>query len=196
MKEIKSIVAQNLVSLRKYRELTQAELAEKFNYSDKAVCRWERGDTLPDINVLYALCEFYGITMNDLVDPDFTVEQLRPKRTSERGYRTWLCILLCSVVWLCATVGFATAMTLFQRSYWIAFVWAVPVTCVVVEQTLKSVINWVGRIIVFSILAWSTITAAYLHIFMLTGAHIWTLFLVGVPLQAFVFLWQRVKHYH
>ena len=66
MEDIKLIIAQNIVSLRKKHDLTQAELAEKLNYSDKAVSRWEHGDTLPDINVLYQLCDFYGIDMNTL----------------------------------------------------------------------------------------------------------------------------------
>ena len=76
MADVKSIVASNLTMLRKHRGLTQAELAAHFNYSDKAVCRWEHGDTLPDINILVALCDFYDITMNDLIDPDCTIEQV------------------------------------------------------------------------------------------------------------------------
>ena len=70
-KDINAIIGKNLLKLRKNKKLTQMELAEKFNYSDKAVCRWECGDTLPDINVLSALCAFYGITLNDLTDEDF-----------------------------------------------------------------------------------------------------------------------------
>ena len=56
LKDIKGIVSKNLVTLRKGKGITQAELAERLNYSDKAVSRWEHGDTLPDINVLYELC--------------------------------------------------------------------------------------------------------------------------------------------
>ncbi len=195
MKDVKSVVAQNLATLRKEKGLTQAELAEQFNYSDKAVCRWERGDTLPDINVLYALCEFYGVSMNDLVNSDFSVEEIKPQRTTDTGYRIWLCILMCSAVWLFATVIFATFMTIFQRGYWITFVWAVPATCILIAKMLKGTINWIGRIITYSLFAWGAITAFYLHIFVLFGAHIWPLFLVGVPLQAFIVLWHRVKHY-
>lgn len=195
MKDVKAIVAQNLAALRKNKGLTQAELAEQFNYSDKAVCRWERGDTLPDVNVLYALCEFYGVTMNDLVADDFSVDSLEPQRVSDTGYRIWSCILTCSAVWLLATVIFAAFMTIFQRGIWIVFVWAVPVTCMLIAKTLKGMINWVGHIIVFSLFAWSMIAALYLHIYVTFGVHIWPLFLVGVPLQAFIVLWQRVKHY-
>ena len=67
MKDVKPIIAENLAALRKSRGLTQAELAERLDYSDKAVSRWEHGDTLPDMNVLCDLCEFYGITLDYLV---------------------------------------------------------------------------------------------------------------------------------
>ena len=67
MKDIKPTIAKNLSFFRKQSGLTQAELAEKLNYSDKAVSRWEHGDTLPDINVLYQLCDFYGIDMTYIV---------------------------------------------------------------------------------------------------------------------------------
>ena len=43
MEDLKVIFAQNLIALRKQMKLTQIELAEKINYSDKAVSKWERG---------------------------------------------------------------------------------------------------------------------------------------------------------
>ncbi|MBQ9774145.1 MAG: helix-turn-helix transcriptional regulator [Clostridia bacterium] len=194
MKDKKTVVSQNLALLRRQKGITQAELAETFNYSDKAICRWERGDTLPDINVLCALCEYYGVTMNDLVNEEFSPEEIKPKKT-DTGYRVWLCILLGSVVWLCATVWFSTAMVLFQNPYWLAFIWAVPATCIVVAHSLRRVLHLIGRIIIYSLLSWSTITAFFLHMLVQFDAHLWSLFLVGIPLQAFVILWQRIKHY-
>ena len=56
-KDVKPIIAENLVMLRKKKGITQAELASRLDYSDKAVSRWEHGDTLPDINVLCELCD-------------------------------------------------------------------------------------------------------------------------------------------
>ena len=48
LEELKQIVADNLVFYRKNANMTQLELAEKLNYSDKAISKWERGETLPD----------------------------------------------------------------------------------------------------------------------------------------------------
>ena len=52
MEDIKDIVAVNLTNLRKANKITQLELAEKLNYSDKAISKWERGESLPDVVTL------------------------------------------------------------------------------------------------------------------------------------------------
>ena len=59
----KSIVAQNIYYLRTQSSMTQFELGEKLNYSDKAISKWERGDGIPDAFVehgtpeqLYKVC--------------------------------------------------------------------------------------------------------------------------------------------
>ena len=52
MDNIKQIVAKNIADLRKSASMTQLEFAEHLNYSDKAVSKWERGDSLPDVAVL------------------------------------------------------------------------------------------------------------------------------------------------
>ena len=60
--EFRKTVAKNLAAYRKMSGLTQLELAEKLNYSDKSVSKWERGDGLPDVYVLKTLADFYGVT--------------------------------------------------------------------------------------------------------------------------------------
>ena len=57
MKDLKDIIAHNLVRLRQQAGLTQLKLAEKLNYSDKAVSKWEMGESIPDILVLIQLAE-------------------------------------------------------------------------------------------------------------------------------------------
>ena len=53
--------------LREKKQLTQAELAEKLNYSDKAVSKWERGMAMPDSSIMLELCSVLGISVNDLL---------------------------------------------------------------------------------------------------------------------------------
>ena len=70
MENVKEIIAQNLVSLRKSRRMTQQELAEKLNYSDKAISRWEHAETLPDIETLCKVCEIYGVKFEYLLQKE------------------------------------------------------------------------------------------------------------------------------
>ena len=59
------LLAKNLVYYRKASGLTQLELADKFNYSDKSISKWERGEGFPDVFVLKSLADFYGINVDD-----------------------------------------------------------------------------------------------------------------------------------
>ena len=94
-------IAKNLIYYRKAANLTQAELAQKINYSDKSVSKWESGNGVPDIYILLKLAELYGITVNDLVSERSSAAP--PKRMSK--WRHILIMLLSSgIVWLVATV--------------------------------------------------------------------------------------------
>ena len=67
MKELREIIGQNLTELRKQKGYTQISLAEKLNYSDKAISKWEKGTSLPSIDVLLDLANLYGVTLDYLV---------------------------------------------------------------------------------------------------------------------------------
>ena len=56
-----------LARLRKERNMTQRELAEKLNITDKAVSKWERGLSCPDLTTLPALAEILDLSVEDLV---------------------------------------------------------------------------------------------------------------------------------
>ena len=80
MQDIKATVAKNIVSLRTKAGLTQIELAQKLNYSDKSVSKWEHADSLPDISILYALADMYGVTL-DYLTSDNAEEQANMMKT-------------------------------------------------------------------------------------------------------------------
>ena len=67
MEEVKNNVAKNIAELRILNNMTQLELASKLNYSDKAVSKWERGESLPDVTVLMQIAELFGVTLDYLV---------------------------------------------------------------------------------------------------------------------------------
>ena len=53
--------------LRKEKNLSQEQLAERFNVSSRSVSRWENGNTMPDISLLIELADFYEIEIRDLL---------------------------------------------------------------------------------------------------------------------------------
>lgn len=194
---MKPIVAANLVALRRENGLTQAELAEKLNYSDKAVSRWEHGDTLPDINVLCQLCEFYGITLNSLISEDAEFEKNKKTYKDSIGYRIWVCALSVAVVWLCATIVFVYSQSFSTKSnYWMAFIWAVPVSCLVINRIARGLPsrNTVS-LICSSVFFWSLITAVYLQFLIYKGYNFWLFFVIGVPVEIVVVLWHKIKQF-
>ena len=67
MDDVRGALAANLAELRKEENLTQAEFAAQFNYSDKAVSKWERGDSLPDVVMLKTIADLYGMRVDDLL---------------------------------------------------------------------------------------------------------------------------------
>ena len=195
MKDVKAVVAENLAPLRKAHGLTQAQLAEKFNYSDKAICRWEHGDTLPDINTLCALADFYGVTMNDLVSPDFEASEADKEAKTVLKYRLLISAMLIAAVWLLAVVIFITTIVE-SRPYWIIFIWAVPMSCSALLRFWRGgSVHTAVKIIIYSLLIWSVITAVFLHLLIIDGVNVWMLYLIGIPLEAIIVFWQQIKTY-
>ncbi len=194
MKDIKPIIAVNLSNLRKEKGLTQAELAQKLNYSDKAVSRWERGDTLPDISVLYELCRFYNITLDDLVSDEPTrKKEEKVYDKNSMAYKIVTTLLSVSIVWLAATLIFIYSNVREDNQYfWMAFVWAVPVTCIVLKISARGIFNSILNVINDSLFVWSTLAAIYLQVL---AYNVWMIFLLGVPVQAIIILWIRMKKY-
>ncbi len=202
MKDIKARVAKNLGALRRQCGFTQADVAEKLNYSDKAISRWEKGDTLPDINVLYEICQFYGVTMNDLVGE----EEARAKEESitekdARAYNAWLCAIAGVSVWLVATVLYFIHNTITDNlsPLWIIFVWAVPLSCIVILLFGRPIFHWVANFVLSSVVAWTLLGSIYLNLVFFTtipnAYTFWPIFFIGIPVQAILFLAHKLSKY-
>ncbi len=111
------ILKSNLIYLRKEKGLTQKELSEKLNYSDKVISKWERGESIPDIEALNQIALFYGKSLDDLVSSNINVfmtideptSQLEPKFTkdSSRFFKLsfWIAVIIylllfaSSIIW-------------------------------------------------------------------------------------------------
>ena len=192
MEDLKSIVAKNLTELRRSASLTQLELAERLNYSDKAVSKWESGASLPDVTVLYEISKLYGVTVDYLLSEEHKIP-VREAVKETTASRIHFIITLMSVVlvWLVATAAFVI-LTICDVSgmLWLSFVWAVPVSATVV-LVFNSV--WRKRrqnFIISSVLLWTLLASVYLT---LLEENLWLIFLIGIPVQVIIVLWAGMR---
>ena len=191
--EINKIIAKNLIYYRKEAGLTQAELAEKINYSDKSVSKWESANGAPDVYTLMQLAELYGVTLNDLVREEEPVKKEKRPRNS----RVWIMLLSSGIVWLVATCFFITMQLLMPNAapWWLSFLYAVAVYAIVL--IVFSGI-WKYKMVHFvsvSTLIWSAITCLFLTSRFILSAYeelrsaLWLIFILGIPLQVLECFW-------
>lgn len=191
---LKNIIAQNIAQLRRDNNMTQLELAEKLNYSDKAISKWERGESLPDVAVLKNIADIFLVSVDYLLEE--THKKIAPPaartttRRRRRGVITWLGVLL---VWMVATIAFVTLQLIFpaEMNAWLTFVWAVPVSAVV-WLIMNSV--WFNRrrnYFIVSVLMWTLLAAAHITL-LVVGVNVWLIYLLGIPAQIIIFLWSGV----
>ncbi len=68
---------------RREKKLTQAQLAEKLNITDRAVSKWETGKSLPDSSIMLELCEILGITVNELLSGEKVAAESCERKADE-----------------------------------------------------------------------------------------------------------------
>ena len=191
MDDLKDIIAKNLVRLRQQAGLTQLKLAEMLNYSDKAVSKWERGESIPDLRVLIRLAEIYHIKVDDIIteQPEGVV---KPKLNLGKK-RLLIVLLAVGLVWFVATgifaiVYFAPAAAKYA---WMVYIVAPFATAVVL--TVFSAI-WGTKLtnaISCTLLLWSIVVI--FHIFFAVFApavdKFWLFYVVAAPFQVLIVLW-------
>jgi len=75
-----------ITECRKNKKLTQAELAEKLNITDRAISKWETGKGMPDTSIMLDLCNHLGITVNELLSG----EMIEMKNYNEKAEQNLL----------------------------------------------------------------------------------------------------------
>lgn len=193
MNTLEEIVAQNITELRKSQKLTQAELADKINYSDKSVSKWERGDSLPDLKVLKKMADLFGVTVDYFVNENAPLEKSRysaPK--SEKGYQIGVTLLAVSLVWLAATMVYVYTAINSGSYYWQIFVWAVPASLLAFGAFD---VKWFQRrfeVFIGSAFCWSFLASVYLQLLEL---NMWMIFIVGIPAQVALILFEQIRRH-
>ena len=189
MENYREIIAQNISALRKQNNMTQSELADILHYSDKAVSRWEKGDTMPPIEILCTLCDIFGVELDYLVSKEHS-KKAEPKSKVKLSNQIIITLLGISVIWLIATCIYVYSGISTNTAPWIVFLWAVPASALVAD-----VFNMIWGQKHYSIytrtaLIWSLLTCFYIQFLSLNA---WLVFLLGVPLQAIIILYWKLK---
>lgn len=195
MKDIREIIARNICELRTDNGLTQAKLAEALNYSDKAISKWERAESMPDIVVLKMLADYFGVSIDYIISDVHSADQIKSKNVSvfRRRNRALITMLSVTLVWLIATFIFSVVLTFGRGDFlpaWMTFIYAIPVSFI-----LLLIFNCVwGRrkfnFIIISFLIWTILLSIYLSFLTSPlGINLWLVFIMGIPAELIVFLW-------
>ncbi|MBQ6676793.1 MAG: helix-turn-helix transcriptional regulator [Clostridia bacterium] len=181
MEDVKRIVSQNIIRLRKEKGLTQAELAGLINYSDKAVSRWETGDVVPDLETIYALSEVLGVPVSAITEEQS--EESAASSPTDVGRMILSQIFLVCEIWFVLCAVFVYFKITKQIGIWQLFVWGVPATAFILWFCNRKGRSNILLLICASVFVWSLITCVYLH---LLAANPWYMYFLGIPLQALI----------
>ena len=192
MEDIKKIIGKNIIELRKRQGLTQAELAEKVNYSDKAVSKWECGDAVPDISVLKQLADYLNVTVDYLLQEEHTEKPVeQPVNHIVKRNQRLITFLSVALVWLVATILFTILDYVPGLDWqWLVFVYSAPLSFIVllIFNCIWGMTKWNFAIITG--LVWTFLISIYLTFLSL---NLWMIYVIGVPAQIIIILWSAIK---
>lgn len=194
MKDLKEVIAKNLVELRTGARLTQLQLAEKLNYSDKAVSKWERGEAIPDLRVLIKIAELYQITVDDIISDSKEI----PAKPKMNTVKKRILISLLSVG-LCMFVATVIFMILFfipatEHYAYLAYICA-PFACSIVLMVFSANWgNWISNMIACSLIIWTG--ALIFHLFVKEFSDfdkMYFLYIVAGVFEVLIILWFTLR---
>lgn len=211
--ELKGRIGSNIARLRRAGHMTQAELAEKLNYSDKAVSKWERAESIPDVLTLVQIAQLFGTDVNDLLSdpsgadpiPDPIISQPaagekeqprqaldpKPARKADKGVIQKLCTLL---VWVVALFVYILLDSFGVSHAWLSFVVAVLANAIVLVSLRGAwKMRGLNRVLI-SVIMWDTLLFCYLLIWLNWQVNVWRVLLLGIPGQAAILLWEKLFH--
>ena len=189
----KSIVAQNIYYLRTQNSMTQFELGEKLNYSDKAISKWERGDSIPDAYVLKKMSELFGVTVDYILTEHTEQERkLEPKPT--KMSKAMLANVIMIGIGTIALLVFILLAIITKIYHWQIFIYAIPailIVGIVFSVILKSKIM---GIISISGLCWSILLVIYFALWSFRNDYAtWMILLLGLPIQLIVIFSYKMR---
>lgn len=186
--ELRPIVARNIAACRKQAGMTQAELAEKLNYSDKTISKWERAEGLPDLVVSQNIAELFGVPLDALLQND-TPQPADDARLIRQinARRRMILLMAVGLCWLTATVAYFAIRLIFPAlpRVWLAYIYALPASCIVC--TVFTCIWWAKpwRLLSISGIIWTLAVSIHLSFKM---PNIYLIYVVAAVVQVLFFM--------
>lgn len=190
MEDIKSNVAKNITELRILNNMTQMELGEKLNYSDKTISKWERAESSPDLSALVEMADLFGVTLDYLVKSENIEEAVVERKTKEASFnRRAVSYIAEGGGWIVAIFAFivTTLITNQMTFQWLYFVYALPVV-LIVKLIFNSIwFNPRHNYLIISALMWSIFVAIHIT-FLYFKVNVSLIYLLGIAGQIVIIL--------
>lgn len=191
MSELKSNIAKNLIALRTKAKLTQLQLAEMLNYSDKAVSKWERGEAVPDLRVLLRLSEIFGVSIDEIVKSDSLEPQIQPKKRIN-GMHAFIVAMATVLVWFVAMGVFMVFyfITRTEDYAYLTFIVA-PLPMAIVWMVFSA--RWGNKVtqaLAASAILWSIVLICHIFVMAFTDfGKMYILYIVAAVFELLIILW-------
>ena len=186
-------IGANIADLRKKNGLTQAALADQLNYSDKAVSKWERRESVPDIPTLIQLAQLFGVSVDSLIGlthiPAQSITALQ-RRRQER--HVWILRLSSLLVWFVALLIYVVLSSIGVKKSWVSFIYAVPINAIVLLVLRSAWRDFKWNQTLISVIVWGALLSLYSSLLLFLGVNVWRLIFLGVLGQMAVYLWFRM----
>ena len=196
LEDMKLVVASKLIKLRQRAGMTQAELGEKLNYSDKTISKWERAESIPDVYVLSQIAQIYGVTVDGLLsEGEPWMDPVRREREAEKAAApkfssTVVTCVAIAGIWTMAVLMFVIFWLTLDVIVWQIFAAAVPVSLIVL-LVLNTLWNR-GRRNMILVMLLVACVVALVYLFLLPF-NPWQVFLVLVPAEVLVVLCFHIR---
>ena len=207
MEDIRIVVASNIVDLRSKAGMKQADLAEKINYTDKSVSKWERAESLPDVIVLKSIADVFGVSLDYMVSDHNAVrskeeekEQKRNEREEKRNERrasrssavnhTAIALIVTVSIMSLAVAVFLILSPLCGKNLWYVLTAGVAVSCIplLVFNSLWGIKR--NSMLIIMVLIITLLATLYL---ILIKFNVWEIFLLVIPAAVIVWLSFNIK---
>lgn len=188
MTDLKETIGKNIQYLRKESNMTQQELADKLNYTSKAVSKWERGESMPEIDILSSIASLFNVTVDFLLHEDSKTHKKDYVPSDIKDKNKYLVTaLVVTIVWTIMAIVFVYTMQNDSKTLWQLFIWAIPISFLVIAISLRQS-KRLNQMIVLSLFLWTLLLAFFIQF----QFEIPLIFLIGIPAQLALFIWSKI----